>query len=145
MNDTKETEKLVTMMEADQLPLVSVSTVFPFDLFPNKIVVDRSKITLVRNTFFFTHQVESFMIKDLMSVIVESSLFFATIKLVDRFFTDDPTEIRYLFKSDAEKIRTVVHGLMIAASGDVNVEKVPRGVLVDNLEKLGSPSTGIGD
>jgi hypothetical protein len=48
--------------------LASVRTVFPLTLFPDSIVVDRTKISLIKRDFFWTSNTISFQIEDVLNV-----------------------------------------------------------------------------
>ena len=134
----EEVRKLDKSVSASEDSLVSVSTVFPFELFPDKVIVDSTKVTIIKQSFFYVYHTESILIKDLVTVVVETSLFFAAVRFVDRFFADNPTSVHYLWKEDAERIRTVIHGLMVASDQNIEIKDVPSSTLVPKLEQIGS-------
>ncbi len=132
------TQKLDEMVEMVGKPLLQIRTVFPFVLFPNEIIIDIHKISIVYRHFFASEQIHSVLIRDISDVLVETSPFFATLKIIDIGYTDNSIDIAYLKKSEGNLARRVIQGLAMAHKNNVDLTKVERQDLVEKLESLGT-------
>lgn len=117
--------------------LLKVSTVFPFTFFVNDIIIDPYKVSVIFREFFWSEHIHSIMVKDILDVVVETSIFFATIKFVDQGYTENSVNITYLKKDDALKVRKVVQGLVIAHRQAVDLSVLSPGHIKDKSEELG--------
>lgn len=136
----KDTQKLDDMVKMCEKPLLKVKTVFPFVLFTDEVIVDINKVSVIYRNFFFSKQIHSVLIKDVSDVVVETSLLFATLKIVDVGYTDNSIDINYLKRSDGTKARKVIQGLVMAQKHNVDLTKVDHGDLLGKLESLGTNS-----
>lgn len=57
-------------------PLLWIKAVFPFDLFPEEIIVDRFKIDIIKKDFFATQSTLTIPLSGTVTVDVYKSLFF---------------------------------------------------------------------
>jgi hypothetical protein len=131
-------EKFEALVEKSETPLYSISTIFPFQLFPKHIVVDLNKVSIVNNIFFFSKRRHSIFIEDVTDVYTDTNLFFAALSIVDRGFVENEIKIYYLRKDEAIKMRRIVQGLLVAHRQKVDLSKLegtPQ--LVEKLESLG--------
>lgn len=136
------TQNLDEMVKMVDKPLLQIKTVFPFTLFPTKIILDIHKISIVYKHFFASEQIHSVLIRDVSDVVLETSLFFATLKIIDIGYTDNTIDIAYLKKSDGNLARRVIQGLTMAHKNNVDLTKVERQNLVGKLESLGTNEHG---
>lgn len=121
--------------------LHEADTVFPFILFPDTISVDRVKVTVTKRQFFFTAQIISIQIEDILNVGANTGPFFGSIKLWTRFFTEKPLAINYLSRHDAAEIKRILQGYIIARHKKIDTSNVPRGQLKPLLQQLGEDSS----
>lgn len=135
--NTAEIKKLNDLAHIDTSPLFTFRSVFPFDLFPNRVTIDRSKITVVDNLFFFTRQVQSLMIKDLMSVITHETLLLSSLHIIDRQYPQETIIVANLQKSDARKARRIIEGLIVADKEGVDLSRITNEQLIPKLEEIG--------
>lgn len=73
--DRKEINQLV---KKSNRSVISLSSLFPWDLIPNSITIEESRVVFVFRQFLST-QSHSVDIRDISNIIIESSLFFATL------------------------------------------------------------------
>ena len=90
---------------------LKIRTVFPFVLFPDDLIVDDDKVTIIRRTFFASEEIHTIPIKDVMDVIVAHNLFFATL-YIKRAFQNDLYELEYLKKEEALRARQLIQELV---------------------------------
>ncbi len=138
MKAADATEQLQNLAAADALPLLSFKTVFPFDLFPDEITIDRNKITVNRHYFFFDSMIQSVLIKDVMTVVVEQSLFFASMQIVDRMPVRRTISLAKLPKDQAKMARWIIEGLIVSSQQKgLDLTNIPNDVLLPKLIELG--------
>lgn len=116
----KNKQKLDELVEKSGRALFKASTVFPFELFPTTLIIDENKVTIFYREFFWSERIHSIMIRDIKDVIVETSLFFATLIIIDDAFKDDPVRIHYLWKKQAMHARKLVQGLIVSIKGVIS-------------------------
>lgn len=139
--DNKEdTKRLDRLVETSEEPLLQVKTVFPFVFFTNEVIVDINKVSIVYRNFFASQQLHSVLIKDVSDVVVETSLFFATLKIVDIGYTENTIDVDYLTKDDGTLARRVIQGLVMAHRHNIDLTKVERVNLLEKLESMGTNS-----
>lgn len=140
----KEDSKLKNLIAGSNRILLKVSTVFPFDFFPDDIIIDETKVTIIFRTFFWTERVHSIYVKDLSDVLVEVSPFFATLKLVDLGFKENSIDIPFLRKSQAIRARQIIQGLVISAKQGIDVTKYSADHLAQMMQEIGTSENVIG-
>lgn len=117
--------------------LYKLSAIFPFDLFPDEIIIDECKVSIVFREFFFSEDIHSINIEMIRDVDVETGPFFAKLQIVPDGYPGHPLIVRYLRKKEAYKARSVIQGLMVAKRNNIDLEKIDEPDLVDKLELLG--------
>lgn len=119
--------------------LYELSSVFPFDLFPNKVIIGQKQIILIYKQFFFASQVYNFLIQDILAPVVSSSVFFATlrIELGPGGFKQNPPSIRYLKKNEALKARRIIMGLIICNKEKIDLSGLSPSEIAEKTEEIG--------
>lgn len=141
-NEDKDTQKLDELVEMCEKPLLKIKTVFPFVLFTNEVIIDIHKVSIIYGNFFASKQIHSVLVKDISDVVVETTPFFATLKIVDIGYTDNSIDINYLKRSDGNWARRVIQGLVMAHKHGIDLTKVDRKDLTKKLESLGANEKG---
>lgn len=132
--EEKEIGKLENLAVAT-VPLFKTRTVFPFHLFPDEIVIDPLKISIIHHIFFETKQIYSIEIKNIIDVSVESGPFFATLTVSILNFP--PVSVSYMKKEDAVTIQRIIQGLLIAQKQGVNVSEIHTQNIVSLIQRVG--------
>lgn len=117
--------------------LYKTKAIFPFDLFPDEITVDLNQVNVVIKYFFWSERRQSILIKDIMDVLVDTIPFFASLKVIDSGFKEQPIEINFLKRNDAIKIRRLIQGLMVAHKQEIDLSKIDSHDLPEKIEELG--------
>ncbi len=130
---------LQSLMRFGDEVLVKASTVFPFTLFPDTIIVDRSKVTIIKRNFFFVAETYSIRIQDVLNVTTTVGPIFGSISLITRIFNQDdkPHSINFLRRADAIKIKHLVQGYIIAMHHGIDCSEMESSELVPLLNRLG--------
>lgn len=121
-----------------QHPLFKATAVFPFDFFPDDIIVDFNKVTIVHRPFIFSEEVHSIAIEDIIDVLVETNILFGTVKIIDRGVSDNKIEIKFLWRKDAFKARRMVQGLLSTVREHVDLTHINATDLPRVIEEIGS-------
>lgn len=118
--------------------LASATTVFPFDLFPDSVVVDRTKVTITKRNFFWSEQVMSIRIEDVLNVSVASGPFFGALTIASRVMsTEDHFTTRFFWRKDAAHLKHIIQGYVIARHNRIDTKHLSRDNLIKTLEELG--------
>lgn len=114
-------------------------TVFPFDFFPDEIVVDRLKISIITHVFFGTQEIKTIAIQDVFAIHVDRTPFFAKVKIYNRTPMIPEIDINFLQIKDAMSLHAVVQGLLMAKTENIMVDQLPRDQMVKEAKRLGRP------
>lgn len=133
----KQVEKLKDLTEKSHKVLFKCTAVFPFDLFPDEISIEPTQINVYKRIFFFTAHERSVPIKNVADAIVNTVPFFANLKIVDQYYTENSVDISWLWKRDAECARKIIQGLIVASKEGVDLSKIDPYELRKRVEELG--------
>lgn len=114
-------------------PIISISSLFPWDLFPNTIIVEENRVTFIFRQFL-SSQSHSIEIKDISNVFIESSLFFATIQVVSRTYIQNDVKIGNLYRKKAIKVQRIIEGLRIFREHNINTSNYEVDELIAKTE-----------
>lgn len=118
--------------------LITATSVFPLQLFPDTITVDREKMTVINRAFFRVAKVVSVPIQDILSVVENVGPFFGSLQIQTRFFSGKPVTIQYLKRSDTLKVKGILAGYIIATQKEVDCNDIPKDELIAMLYRLGT-------
>jgi len=118
--------------------LASANTVFPISLFPDTVVVDRTKVTITRRNFFWSSDVMSIRIEDVLNVSASVGPLFGSLTVASRVMsTIDHFQISFFWRNDAIHLKHIIQGYVIAQHNNLDTAHLKRGELVRTLEELG--------
>jgi hypothetical protein len=133
-NDIKELKKAVAHSSE---VLASAKTVLPF-LFPHEIVLDRTKITIIKRNFFWSSDVVSIRIEDVLNVSASVGPLFGSITVASRVMSSiDHYEIDRFWSSDAARLKQIIIGYLIARKNGLRTDHLSCKELVETLYELG--------
>lgn len=118
--------------------LARANTIFPLDLFPDSIVLDRAKLTVVRRTFFFTEDVMSIRIEDILNASAAVGPFFGSVTIATRVLSsNDHFTIYKLWRKDALHLKHMIQGYVIARHNNISCDHLSREEMIRTLVELG--------
>jgi hypothetical protein len=121
--------------------LASARTVFPVTLFPDSIVVDRTKLTMTKRDFFWTSNVISFQIEDVLNVSCGTGPLFGSLTIASRVMsTVDHYQINYLWRNDAIFLKNLIQGHIIAKNNKLETDRLSKKEMIETLCELGIDS-----
>lgn len=134
---SNKNSKLDDLVAGSSRIILDIHSTFPFDFFPDDVILDETKVTIHSKYFFLTKEVRSVEYTDIFNVIVQQGIFFAKLELVDRFFAHQPIVVNYLQKKDAVLARRIIQGMIIAQKQNVDIRGVPVDELLVKLGRIG--------
>jgi hypothetical protein len=132
-----DSEKLIEITEGSQDCLITAKTLWPFNLFPDTISIDKQKLTIVHRSFFSTSSTISVQIDDVQIAKVDVGPFFGSVHLASKFFVDNIQSINFLRRSDAISIQRLLQGFIIAHHRRIDCSNIEQEQLVVLLNDLG--------
>lgn len=130
-----DTQRVNELVEKSNRCIISISSLFPWDLFPDSIDVEESRVTF-KFRQFLSSQSHSVDIRDISNVFIESSLFFATLQVVSRTYTQNDIKIGNLNKSKAEKVQRIIEGLRSFTENNINTSHYEINELISKIEEF---------
>ena len=120
--------------------LASATTVMlPSNIFPDTVTVDRMKVTIHEQTFFWTRNIVTLRIEDILNVSANLGLFFGSLTISTRVMNStDHYQINGFWNSDVVKLKHIIQGYMIALHQGVDVQSLSTERLIRKLKELGS-------
>lgn len=136
--ELKEADRLKKAVRHSHEVLGTANTVFPVTLFPDSIIVDRTKMSIIRRDFFWTSNTISFQIEDILNVSCGVGPVFGSLTIASRVMsTVDHFQVNYLWRSDAIFLKHLIQGHVIAKQSKLETDHLTREEMVETLCELG--------
>ncbi len=129
-------EKLGELVSKTNNIIYEISSVFPFQLFPDRIIVDENKVTIARKDLFFK-RVFPLMYEDILTVRVNRGLIFAAMEFEIKRARLNPRPITYLWPKEAANAKKYIMGIIEAKKQKIDVSKLTAGQIRETLEEIG--------
>src|SRR5258706_2133265 len=140
VNDViKEVDKLGKIIDRTNNVIYELCSVFPFQLFPDKIIIDENKVTIVRKEFLFK-RIFPIMYEDLLTIRVNRGLFFAAMEFEVKRLAKKPRPISFLSPKRATVAKQYIMGLVEAKKANIDFSKLTAGQIKQRLEEIGKAS-----
>lgn len=138
--EADNTNKLEEAVRESHGILAKATTVFPFTPFPDTIVIDRHKLTIVRR-HLLTEQALSVPIENIKNVQADMGPIFGTITVISDQFVNSEQRLEYLRRRDVDKIQKLVQGIVMATKDKIDISEVDPKRLQSMLTELGEGHT----
>ncbi len=136
---TNDLEKIVSQSHE---VLAEANTVFPITLFPDTVLVDRTKITIIKRDFFWSSDTMTFRIEDVLNAEVTVGPLFGSLTLASRVMsTTDHFRIDHFWRKDAIFLKEIIQGYVIAQHNKIDVAHLSKDELIKTLNELGHHRT----
>lgn len=146
-----ERDKLYDVAIKSHDVLFKANTVFPFILFPDSIMLDREKLTIIHRPFFLMAKITAIRIKDILNAEVDIGPFFGSLRVMTRYFSDQSQFsgiasdarhtkapiINFLWRRDAMKLHSLLQGYIIVSQKEIDCSEIAKEELVMLLHDLG--------
>ncbi len=130
-------QKLEKLVSKSAEILLEIESVFPFTLFPDKVIITEEKVSVINRNFFYSESVKSVLGKDIAHVDVDTNIFFATLTIIDKYFTQDPIMVNHLHKGDALEARRIIQGMIVTSHQEIDITKIDAPDIRYKLEQIG--------
>ncbi|MBP9667568.1 hypothetical protein KBD87_02075 [Candidatus Saccharibacteria bacterium] len=125
-----------------QILAAAQTVILPVNLFPDSIVVDRTKVTITKRAFFWSAQVITVRIEDVLNITTNTGPLFGSLTVSSRVMNStDHYEINYLWRKDAIYLKEIIQGYVICQHNKIETAHLSRQELVDTLLEIGKDST----
>lgn len=135
---SKEGLSLKEFSEVSTRELMSFSSMFPFDLFPTRVVISPTMVTLLYGLFLVTTRVITIQIKDIKAVEVVCGPIWATLKIDLAVPYEELRPIRYLKCHEATRARHIITGLIACNNENVKINNNDLKECIRRLEDIGA-------
>jgi hypothetical protein len=116
--------------------LLQVRALFPFDFFPDALIVEENDVVIVKKIFFFSGWTESIPISDIKRTILSQGPFFSSLSIQQK--SKEEVTVGYLRKTDAFAAKEMIDGLLLKHEGVVKIpKKIPLPVEKEILKQAG--------
>lgn len=132
-----ENAKLDKLITRTNQNILTIHSVFPFDLFPDTIHIDENKVEIIHRPFFFEEQIFPILISRITSAKITTNPFFATLKLEIRGYETNPEAVRMLWYKDAIKAKRIITGLIACSQENIDLSAVNINEAAQKIEKIG--------
>ena len=138
----KRLKELKTIAHRSHEILAQVSNVLlPVNLFPDTIVLDRTKVTITKRALFWDSSIVTVGIEDILDIAISNGPFFSTLNISSRVMSpSDSFKMKYLLRKDAIRLKSLIIGYMTAIHNDIKTKDLSRSELIDTLLEIGSDS-----
>lgn len=134
----QEATELRRVVKKSSQVLASARTVFPMTPFPHSVIVDRSKVTIIKRDFFWTARVISIQIEDILNVESGVGPFFGSLTLASRVMSSvDHFQINYFWRNDAVFLKHLIQGYVIAKHNHIDTSQLTKEEMIETLTGLG--------
>ncbi|AHB42586.1 hypothetical protein RAAC3_TM7C00001G0746 [Candidatus Saccharibacteria bacterium RAAC3_TM7_1] len=132
-------ESLRSIVAASHQLLAGAKTVIlPINLFPDSVTVDRTKVTITKRTFFWSSNVISIRIEDVLNVSCSTGPLFGSLIVSSRVMNStDHYEIDYFWRKDAIYLKQIIQGYVIAQHNKIDTSHLSREELIKTLLEIG--------
>ncbi len=134
-DEVKHGQKFEDLISKSE-PLIRIRSVFPFDFFPDEISVDVAKVNIIHREFL-TKRVQSVYIKNISDVVVNTSILFASLGIIDFGFQGNSVSVNYLSKKDALRTRKIIQGLVVCHKEEIDLTQFDAVHFKQKIEMLG--------
>jgi hypothetical protein len=133
----KESRKLDDLVQETSEVIYEIQSIFPFQLFPDRIIIDHNKITIIRKDLFFK-RVFPIDYSDILTVKVDRSLVFASIVFEVKRLDQNPRPITFLSPREATIAKKYITGILTAKKAGVDLSKLGSIETKKRLKKIGT-------
>ncbi|MEO6508701.1 MAG: hypothetical protein ABIO02_02000 [Patescibacteria group bacterium] len=131
------TQKIDNLVKSSSEVLYRAKNFFPFDLFPDEIIVMRQRVDIVYGLFFSSKEILSIEIKNLFDVNLDFDLLFAAIDFKLTVGQEEPGTVKFLKKREAIELRRIVVGLIAAYREKIDISSLTKEELLPKLIEIG--------
>jgi len=128
--------KLNRLVKQSETEIFSVKAVFPFDLFPDQIIIEVNKVTFVHK-YLLSKNSFTALIENILTVDIARGPVFASVMIEIKGFDQGSQVIKFLWPKDAQKVKTLIMGLVDAKRTKIDLSVLTTKEIRERLERIG--------
>lgn len=143
--ESEAIQRVNAIIAHQELELFRTKSLFPFTFFPDTIIIDTNKITIVKKEFFANEFITTIPLKDLSDVTVRTAFLMGSVTIEYMPQASSPgamqsvhCTITSLKRKDAIQIQNLLKGALIAKAEDIDIAKLPPEEVKSVITKFGS-------
>lgn len=133
--DARNKRQTEEMVRKSNREVFSISTLFPWELFPTTIRIQENKVSFIFRQFL-TSQEQDVDIRDISNTHIDQGFFFAELKIISNTFANKPVVVDHLRKKDAQRARMYIQGLQLFNQKNIDTSDYEIKELIQKLEEL---------
>lgn len=131
--DVEDIEELKQVVAHSHEVIAHAKTVLPF-VFPHEIILDRTKITIIKRVFVWSSDVVSIRIEDALNVSASVGPMFGSVTIASRVMSSiDHFEVDRFWRNDAIRMKQIIQGYLIARQNGVHTDHLSCSELAETL------------
>jgi hypothetical protein len=127
----------ISVVSKSERILFVTKTVFPFTFFPDKLIIDETKVIVIYGIFFMSQSSFPMLISDLRNVVLTTNIFFSSLSFELAGLEQNPRIISYLPKEDATMAQKLITGLMVLQKEKANLQGLSEKEVIEYSLKAG--------
>lgn len=133
----KKSAKQTVVQASDASPeIFRIKGRFPFDLYPDELIVEEKRLILKRNFFPWVSQITTVPISKLVSFEVTHSILFSSI-FIKWGYSSAETTFQWLTHKDAQKAKEITDGIRLRDNESIQVLEQDKKNLSRTFQFLG--------
>lgn len=119
--------------------LFKFKSVFPLDLFPDEVILDKLKISIIKRDFFFSKRIITFPMTGTIQVQMFRGPVMSRVTIDDTTtIHQEPIPINNVWLDDALRFHNLVQGMVIGMRQGINLMNMSRKEILERAERWGS-------
>jgi hypothetical protein len=139
--DPQSVDDKIKKVEREATIIYNISAVFPFDFFPNQIIVHENRVDVIYNLFFYSRKIFPMLIRDLNGVTLATGPLFAAIDFEIKGYETNPEPVRFLRKAEAVQAHRIISGLIVASKNNIDLSRLSPNEVRTKAQELGTVQT----
>ncbi len=135
--ESKKSDPLPKLFLEAQEVLYSLSTIFPFVLFPDKIIIRAHHVDVMRGIFFWSGSTTRIQIADIRQITLQYNPFFATMEIIPQGPLEQTFIVPFLWKYQATRAKRIIAGLIECHEKNIDFSPYSKQELLDYLVRIG--------
>ncbi len=132
--------KAVIPASQASIELVRIKGTWPFDLFPDTMIIEEKRIVIKRNNLLFSTTITMPMSR-LTIFEVTHSILFSSIHITGYTGYWIEADMQWLSYKDAQKVKDIVDGIRLKDSESIEILQHDKKTLIKTFETLGQTNT----
>lgn len=135
--EQKQVKDFVNVANNAQDVLLEAHSVFPFNLFPDTIKIDREKVIIIERTFFKIAKVKNIQLHDIQTIEADVGPFFGSLSITTKQNIQNIFRINFLTRKEAMDAQKIIQGIVVAIQKELDYSRISTIELKALLERLG--------